>query len=192
MPERPGHPLVRHQQRDLLAAGSDLLEEVESVGAGVRAHHAVALAEAPSQVAGDGGQDRGLVVNSDDRRTPSLALLVVLVCVHCRRFDHGSRCYAPWRSASVAPGKSPPSYPTTAHPVTRPDNDVGRTQTDPPHGAANRCLLRVLLRVYYQLVPEQPPGLPPPVPAAHVRVTVPLVSLSVKASPVDAAVDVSV
>jgi hypothetical protein len=70
-------------------------------------------------------------------------------------------------------------------------NDVGRIQSDPPHElpigafAWTRC-------VYYQLVPEQPPGLPPPVPTAHVRVTVPLAALSVKASPVDAAVEVSV
>ena len=90
-------------------------------------------------------------------------------------------------------GTSPPSAPYLA---TR-DLDRRATTT---WGGSSRIrptelpigALGVLRCVYYQLVPEQPPGLPPPVPTAHVRVTVPLTALSVKASPVEAAVEVSV
>ena len=63
----PGHPLVGDQQRDLVAAGDELLDDLEGLLAGGRAQHAVALAELAAQVAGHGGEDGGLVVDGDDR-----------------------------------------------------------------------------------------------------------------------------
>ena len=64
----PGHALVGDEQRDLLAAADELTERLQALRARPGAHDAVALAELPAQVAGDGGQDRGLVVDGHDRR----------------------------------------------------------------------------------------------------------------------------
>ena len=69
MPAIAGHPLVGDQQRDLVAARAQLCEDLERLGAGGRAHDAVALAEASPQVARDRGEHRGLVVDGEDRRT---------------------------------------------------------------------------------------------------------------------------
>ena len=66
-PGHAGHALVGDEHRDLLAAGADLADEVQRLGAGGRAQDPVAVAEAAAQVAGDGGEDRGLVVDGDDR-----------------------------------------------------------------------------------------------------------------------------
>ena len=71
----PRHPLVGDQQRDLVAAAAQLGQQLERLGARARAQDPVALAEAAPQVARDGGEHRGLVVDRDDRRAP-LALRV--------------------------------------------------------------------------------------------------------------------
>jgi hypothetical protein len=55
---------------DLVAARAQLAQQVERLGAGAGAQHAVALAEAAAQVARHRRQDRGLVVHGDDRRAP--------------------------------------------------------------------------------------------------------------------------
>ena len=44
-------------------------EDLERLRAGAGAQDAVALAELAAQVAGDGGEDRGLVVDGEDRGT---------------------------------------------------------------------------------------------------------------------------
>ena len=82
------HPLVCDQQRDLVAAGADLFEQLESVGTGTCAHHAVALAEAAPQVPRDGRQHRGFVVHGDDRGATLLGLTVLRIPGDCRRLDH--------------------------------------------------------------------------------------------------------
>ena len=63
------HPLVGDQQRDLVAARAQLAQQLERLGARGRPQDPVALAEAAAQVARDGGQHRGLVVDGDDRGT---------------------------------------------------------------------------------------------------------------------------
>ena len=73
MPGHAGHPLVGDQQRDLVAAGAQLLEDVERLGAGGGAQDPVALAEAAPQVARDGGEHGGLVVDGEDRGRRSRA-----------------------------------------------------------------------------------------------------------------------
>ena len=68
MPAMPGHALVGDQQRDLLAAGADLAEQIERLGARAGAQDPVALPEPAPQVARDGRQHRGLVIDGNDRR----------------------------------------------------------------------------------------------------------------------------
>ena len=93
---QPGHPLVGHQQRDLLAARADLLQQVEPFGARTGAHDPVALAEAAPQVARYGREHRRLVVDRDDRGTASLLLSVLLLlCLSPRCFDHSTDAMTP-------------------------------------------------------------------------------------------------
>ena len=66
-PGQPRHPLVGDQQRDLLAARDQLAQRPERLVAARGADDPVALAEAPPQVARDGGEHGGLVVDGDDR-----------------------------------------------------------------------------------------------------------------------------
>ena len=68
MPGHAGHALVGDQQRDLVAAAAELLQELERLGARGGAQDPVALAEAAPQVARDRGEHGGLVVDGEDRR----------------------------------------------------------------------------------------------------------------------------
>ena len=69
------HALVGDQQRHLVAARAQLRRSSSASGPERGAHDPVALAEAAPQVARDGGEHRGLVVDRDDRG-PSLAAAV--------------------------------------------------------------------------------------------------------------------
>ena len=64
-----GHPVVGQQQRDLLAAQVQLAQRVERARAVLGAHHAVRLAVAAAQVAGQGAADRRVVVDGEQDRT---------------------------------------------------------------------------------------------------------------------------
>ena len=61
-----GHALVGHQQRHLLAAANQLAQDLERFLARAGADDPVALPEPLTQVAGDRGQDRRLVVDYED------------------------------------------------------------------------------------------------------------------------------
>ncbi len=65
-----GHPLVGDEHRDAVAAREHLAQEVERLRAGRRPEDPEALAEAAAQVAADGGEHGGLVVDGEDRRAP--------------------------------------------------------------------------------------------------------------------------
>ena len=69
-----GHALVGDEQRDLVAAGAQLPEQVERLVARARAHDPVLAAERAPQVARDRGEDRGLVVDREDHRPALLAV----------------------------------------------------------------------------------------------------------------------
>ena len=62
------HPLVDQEQRDRLAARVELVHRLQRRRAGVGAHHAVALAILPAQVALDRAEHLGIVVNRQDHR----------------------------------------------------------------------------------------------------------------------------
>ena len=68
-PRQAGHPLVSDQQRDLLAPGANLLEEIEPLGTRTGAHHPIALTKAAPQITRDRRQHRRLIIDRNDRRT---------------------------------------------------------------------------------------------------------------------------
>jgi hypothetical protein len=62
--------LIGDQQGDLVATLADFSEQFQRLGAGARTQDPVVLAEAATQVAGDGRKNGGLIVDDDDRRAP--------------------------------------------------------------------------------------------------------------------------
>ena len=64
------HALVGDEHRDLVAAREQLAQQVQRLGAGARAQDPEALAEAAPQVARDGREHGGLVVDREDRGAP--------------------------------------------------------------------------------------------------------------------------
>ena len=93
------HALVGQEQRDLVAARAQLLEDLERVCAGARPQDAVALAEPAPQVARDRGEDDGIVVDGDDHGPPlagrRFGLRCPLLARECTRHrEYGTRTRA--------------------------------------------------------------------------------------------------
>jgi hypothetical protein len=63
------HPLVCDQHGCLVAAGAQLAQHLERLGARARPQDPVALPEAAAQIPGDRAQHRRLVIDSQNRRT---------------------------------------------------------------------------------------------------------------------------
>ena len=72
MPLISRHPVVGQQHGHPVAAQLELAQRLQRLGAGGGAHHPVALAVLPPQVAGDRAGDRRVVVDGEDDR-PALA-----------------------------------------------------------------------------------------------------------------------
>jgi hypothetical protein len=64
---RNERPLVSDQQRHLLTASRQLLEDLEPLGTRAGAHHSIPLAKAALQIPRAGSHHRRLVVSRDDR-----------------------------------------------------------------------------------------------------------------------------
>ena len=62
----PGHPLVGEHEGDGLAALRQLADGVDGLGAGPRPDDAVGVAVAAAEVAGDGAEHLGVVVDDDE------------------------------------------------------------------------------------------------------------------------------
>ena len=75
------HPLIYHEQGDVLAAKLQRLQRIKRLRARFRADHAIVLAVLPAQVTFDGPQDDVVIINRHDYRfghsfASSFALIV--------------------------------------------------------------------------------------------------------------------